>query len=140
MVPTPVQDAEQTTQPASMGSRKRLTRKPTLGGELLPIIVEGFVAANRRRYAEMLEGQHALTVQGLEKLYHRIVEKKGWPGGELKPGPEGHPLVHDVLSRLGVLEQGKVEHCEHDHGNMQPRRWCTNCAQPQENEEAADRF
>jgi hypothetical protein len=57
----------------------------------------------------MLEQQHAWLVNGLQELYRRANEGKGWPGEPLKTEPNGHPLTHNLLTQLGVLDHTKGE-------------------------------
>lgn len=53
----------------------------------------------------MLERQQIWLVRGLRELYQRITEGKGWPGDSLELESNGHPLTHDLLARLGVLDE-----------------------------------
>ena len=55
------------------------------------------------RYVEMLEQQQAQLVAGLEQTYRRLLAANMWPGAALQES-NGHPLVHDILARLNVLE------------------------------------
>lgn len=57
-------------------------------------------------YAEMLEQQQVWLVSGLQELYNRAVQGQGWPGEPLKLEPNGFPLTHDMLVRLGALNNG----------------------------------
>ncbi|KAL1311819.1 hypothetical protein AAFC00_001897 [Neodothiora populina] len=54
-------------------------------------------------YVDVLERRQAQLIAGLEETYHRLVAARLWPGQEL-PESSGHPLVHDILSVLQVLE------------------------------------
>lgn len=53
----------------------------------------------------MLEQQQAQLVTGIQMLYSRTLNGEGWAGSPLKEGPNGHPLTHDILERLGALKQ-----------------------------------
>lgn len=75
------------------------------------------------RYVEMLEQQQAWLVHGLQELYRRTTEGEGWPGDRLKPEPNGHPLTHDLLTRLGALDHSKGEHFEENPETMQQELW-----------------
>lgn len=44
-------------------------------------------------------------VEGLQEMYRRLNRVGAWPGPDLFE-PNGHPLVHDMLSTLGLLEKG----------------------------------
>ncbi|KAI5302072.1 hypothetical protein KEM56_001066 [Ascosphaera pollenicola] len=58
-------------------------------------------------YVEMLEQQQSQLVAGLQELYRRTREGQGWPGEPLQDMPNGHPLTHDILERLGALKPAK---------------------------------
>lgn len=75
------------------------------------------------RYVEMLEQQQAWLVHGLQELYRRTTEGEGWPGDRLKPEPNGHPLTHDLLTRLGALDHSKGDHFEENPETMQQELW-----------------
>ncbi|KNG87784.1 hypothetical protein ANOM_004620 [Aspergillus nomiae NRRL 13137] len=57
----------------------------------------------------MMEEHQSQMVDGLHELYRRSVDGEGWPGPPLavRPEAEGQPLTHDLLSRLGVLDQDR---------------------------------
>src|SRR4051812_12755070 len=77
-----------------------------------------------RSYVEMLEQQQAQLVTGLQELYRRTLDREGWPGCPLKETPNGHPLTHDILERLGALKQegqSMEEPFEDDIGLLQQR-------------------
>ncbi|KAL1963809.1 hypothetical protein VTN77DRAFT_7740 [Rasamsonia byssochlamydoides] len=90
-------------------------------------------------YVEMLEQQQAWLVHGLQELYRRTHEGEGWPGEPLKPEANGHPLTHDLLSRLGALDQSKGEHFEENTEVMQQELWRQNagCMQRQESSDGS---
>lgn len=75
------------------------------------------------RYVEMLEQQQAWLVHGLQELYRRSTEGEGWPGDLLVPEPNGHPLTHDLLTRLGALDRSKGERFEENPEVMQHDLW-----------------
>jgi hypothetical protein len=74
----------------------------------------------------MLEQQQAWLVHGLQELYRRNLEGEGWPGEQLKPEPNGHPLTHDLLMRLGSLDGSKGERFEENPETLQQDLWHTN--------------
>ncbi|KAJ6006950.1 hypothetical protein N7451_004894 [Penicillium sp. IBT 35674x] len=63
-------------------------------------------------YAEMLEQQQAWLVHGLRELYRRVTTGEAWPGDLLKPESNGHPLTHDLLTRLGALNHSMGDRFE----------------------------
>lgn len=71
----------------------------------------------------MLEQQQAWLVHGLQELYRRTTEGEGWPGDRLKAEPNGHPLTHDLLTRLGALDHSKGDHFEENPEAMQQELW-----------------
>jgi hypothetical protein len=71
----------------------------------------------------MLEQQQAWLVNGLQELYRRTLDGEGWPGDALKTEPNGHPLTHDLLTRLGALDHTKGEHFEENPDAMQQDLW-----------------
>ncbi|GKZ86225.1 hypothetical protein AnigIFM56816_001277 [Aspergillus niger] len=74
-------------------------------------------------YVEMLEQQQAWLVHGLKELYRLTIEGEGWPGDSLKPEPNGHPLTHDLLTRLGALDHTKDERFEENPEVIQQVLW-----------------
>lgn len=67
----------------------------------------------------MIQQQQIWLVHGLRELYRRTTEGEGWPGECLKTGPNGHPLTHDLLTRLGALDRTKGERFEDSPDTMQ---------------------
>lgn len=55
-------------------------------------------------YVEMLEQQQGQLVQGLQEMYHRMLARQAWQGPSLSEAT-GQPLIHDILSALGLLEK-----------------------------------
>lgn len=55
----------------------------------------------------MLESHHSLVVKALQKLYKFCVDKEGFPGEPLAAAPDGHPLTHAILDRLGLIKQAE---------------------------------
>ncbi|KAJ5933308.1 hypothetical protein N7454_005637 [Penicillium verhagenii] len=55
-------------------------------------------------YADMLEQQQIWLVHGLQELYRRATKGEAWSGAPLKLEPNGLPLTHDLLTRIGVLD------------------------------------
>ncbi|KAJ5630620.1 uncharacterized protein N7484_010720 [Penicillium longicatenatum] len=74
-------------------------------------------------YAEKLEQQQAWLVNGLQELYRRINEGEGWPGEHLKLKPNGQPLIHDILKRLGALDLVIGQRFEENTKLIQRRLW-----------------
>jgi len=52
----------------------------------------------------MLESHHSLVVKALQKLYKFCVNNEGFPGEPLAEAPDGHPLTHAILDRLGLIK------------------------------------
>lgn len=76
-------------------------------------------------YVEMLEQQQGQLVAGLQDMYRRLVAAKLWPG-PLLAEENGHPLTHDLLAALDLLESkqdgsGEVEMFEEDCEKLQSR-------------------
>lgn len=74
----------------------------------------------------MLEQQQVWLIHGLQELYRRTTEGEGWPGEPLKCESNGHPLIHDLLTRLGALDHRKSEHFEESTEAMQQDLWRRN--------------
>ncbi|KAJ6103180.1 C6 transcription factor [Penicillium sp. IBT 16267x] len=74
-------------------------------------------------YAEKLEQQQVWLVHALQELYHCITEGEGWPGEHLEPKPNGHPLIHDLLARLGALDDFIGQRFEENTEVMRQRLW-----------------
>ncbi|KAJ5813394.1 Zn(II)2Cys6 transcription factor [Penicillium pulvis] len=60
-------------------------------------------------YTTFLEEQQGWLIHGLRELYRHVQAGDGWPGEPLSCEADGQPLVHDILSRLGSLDQPHVE-------------------------------
>ncbi|KAJ5692112.1 hypothetical protein N7462_001535 [Penicillium macrosclerotiorum] len=88
-------------------------------------------------YVEMLEQQQAWLVHGLQELYRRTIDGEGWLGDRLKPEPNGHPLTHDLLTRLGALDHTKGERFEENPEVMQHELWRNNGMQRQESSDGS---
>lgn len=82
----------------------------------------------------MLEQQQAWLVTGLQELYRLAKDSERWPGEPLKCEANGHPLTHDVLSRLGALDQSKGERFEENTEVMQQELWKRNAGYMQRQE------
>ncbi|KAF2164540.1 hypothetical protein M409DRAFT_56380 [Zasmidium cellare ATCC 36951] len=54
-------------------------------------------------YAETLEQQQTQLVAGLREMYNRLAVADAWKGATL-PDVNGHPLTHDILTALDLLE------------------------------------
>lgn len=62
-------------------------------------------------YAEALERQQNQLVSGMQCLYRRLFEASAWEGIPLDES-DGHPLTHDILQALNLLEP------KQDHGTV----------------------
>ncbi|KAL4945316.1 hypothetical protein BDV06DRAFT_39673 [Aspergillus oleicola] len=82
-------------------------------------------------YVEMLEQQQTWLVNGLQELYQRLLKNEGWQGEPLKCEPNGQPLTHDLLTRLGALDQSKHERFEEHAEAMQQELWKHNAGHMQ---------
>ena len=71
----------------------------------------------------MLEQQQSWLVNGLQEMYRRACDGQGWPGEPLRCEPNGHPLTHDLLTRLGALDHTKGERFEENPDHMQQELW-----------------
>lgn len=76
-------------------------------------------------YVEMLEQQQGQLVSGLQKMYELLREANAWDGDALSE-TNGHPLTHDILAGLGLLEakqdgSGEMETFEEDCERLQSR-------------------
>lgn len=87
---------------------------------------------------EMLEQQQAWLVHGLQELYRRSIEGEGWPGERLKTESNGHPLTHDLLTRLGALDHSKGERFEENPEAMQQELWQNGMARQESTDSSAD--
>ncbi|KAH8688856.1 putative C6 transcription factor [Talaromyces proteolyticus] len=77
-------------------------------------------------YVEMLEQQQVWLVNGLQELYRRAHDGDAWTGEPLKLESNGHPLTHDLLTKLGALDHSKGEHFEENVDVMQHDLWRQN--------------
>jgi hypothetical protein len=66
------------------------------------------------RFVEMLESHHSLVVKALQKLYKFCINKEDFPGEPLAKAPDGHPLTHAILDRLGLIKQAEENADEPD--------------------------
>ncbi|KAK4549265.1 hypothetical protein LTR36_007724 [Oleoguttula mirabilis] len=76
-------------------------------------------------YVEMLEQQQTQLVTGLQEMYKRLQNAQAWVDPSL-PEVNGHPLTHDILAALGLLEtkhdgSGDTEVFEEDCRNLQSK-------------------
>lgn len=85
----------------------------------------------------MLEQQQTWLVHGLQEMYRRAKEGEGWPGEPLHCEANGHPLTHDLLTRLGSLDHTKGERFEENTEIMQQELWRRNGMQRQESSDAS---
>lgn len=58
------------------------------------------------RYVKMLEQQQGRLIFGLQEMYRRAINGRGWLGAPLAEASNGSPLTHSILERLGALEHG----------------------------------
>ena len=65
-------------------------------------------------FVEMLESHHSLVVKALQKLYKFCINNEGFPGDPLAEAPDGHPLTHAILDRLGLIKQAEENTDEPD--------------------------
>ncbi|KAJ5399553.1 hypothetical protein N7465_010042 [Penicillium sp. CMV-2018d] len=72
-------------------------------------------------YATFLEEQQGWLIHGIRELYRHVQAGDGWPGERLNCEANGQPLVHDMLSRLGSLNQpGSTIFQESEHNMTEP--------------------
>ncbi|KAK0333534.1 Fluconazole resistance protein 1 [Friedmanniomyces endolithicus] len=76
-------------------------------------------------YVEMLEQQQSQLVSGLQETYRRLKAAHAWTGPALTES-NGHPLTHDILHALHLLESrvdgsGELETFEEDCQKLQSR-------------------
>ncbi|KAK5125107.1 hypothetical protein LTR85_000781 [Meristemomyces frigidus] len=76
-------------------------------------------------YVEMLEQQQTQLVTGLQEMYKRLQNAQAWKDPSL-PEVNGHPLTHDILAALGLLEtrhdgSGESEPFEEDCQKLQSK-------------------
>ncbi|KAL4895683.1 hypothetical protein BDV59DRAFT_172955 [Aspergillus ambiguus] len=78
-----------------------------------------------RGFVEMLESHHSLVVKALQRLYKLCVDKEGFPGEPLVESPDGHPLTHAILDRLGLIKQAEetTDEPEEDSEDLQYLRF-----------------
>lgn len=65
-------------------------------------------------FVEMLESHHSLVVKALQTLYKFCINNEGFPGEPLAEAPDGHPLTHAILDRLGLIKQAEENADEPD--------------------------
>lgn len=73
----------------------------------------------------MLEQQQGQLVSGLQEMYHRLLAGERWTGARLSEAA-GHPLTHDILAALNLLEakddgSSEMEAFEDDCEKLQAR-------------------
>ena len=96
---------DRTTQYVSLESvRSHTTRSIQKGKISSGLLVSMHSSPVPHSYVEMLEQQQLQLVNGLQELYDRLVNHKGWEGASLDCSNNGHPLTHDILERLGALK------------------------------------
>ncbi|KEQ90790.1 hypothetical protein AUEXF2481DRAFT_9211 [Aureobasidium subglaciale EXF-2481] len=85
------------------------------------VCIFGFPKKSKRKvfpehYVRILELQQFKLVTGLQTMYSMLLVADAWPGHPL-PATKGHPLVHDMLERLDLLQLGDMELEIEDHGS-----------------------
>lgn len=103
---SPATAARYTTIHASSARERRRRRKFTLGGTYSGLISKEIILI-KIRFVEMLESHHSLVVKALQKLYKFCINNEGFPGEPLAEAPDGHPLTHTILDRLGLIKQAE---------------------------------
>ncbi|KAL4993198.1 hypothetical protein BDV10DRAFT_30126 [Aspergillus recurvatus] len=76
---------------------------------LISSLLKGVLLTKRCRYIGMLEQQQASLVAGLQELYRRVCDGPGWSGTPLNCDANGHPRIHDLLTRLSILDHSSSE-------------------------------
>jgi hypothetical protein len=73
----------------------------------------------------MLESHHSLVVKALQRLYKLCLNKDGFPGEPLTESPDGYPLTHAILDRLGLIKQAEenAEEPDEDTEDLQYLRY-----------------
>jgi len=59
----------------------------------------------------MIEQQQITITNGLRQMYYKLLENGLWEGPPLEK-VDGHPLTHDILSKLGVIDVNDSEHSD----------------------------
>ncbi|KAF2196651.1 hypothetical protein GQ43DRAFT_382776 [Delitschia confertaspora ATCC 74209] len=77
-------------------------------------------------YVEMLEQQQTQLIAATREMYRLLVNGQGWPGAPLPEAQGGHPLTHDILERLDLLQPtseggSAYEPFEEDYTRIQQR-------------------
>ncbi|KAL4779038.1 hypothetical protein BJX76DRAFT_352123 [Aspergillus varians] len=70
-------------------------------------------------YIEILERQQTWLVYGLQELYRLLRKGERLPNNLVKCEPDGHPLTHDLLTQLGILDHIKADHFEENTEALQ---------------------
>ena len=71
------------------------------------------------RYAQVLEQQQRWLVNGIQKLYRRLQTGERWSADPLRLGANKHPLTHDILTAIGVLDLEQTVRREPRDGTVQ---------------------
>lgn len=115
-----------TTTPVCSGRGRPRKPRCTLEGESTPLSLISGVRAGLTgvipfRFVEMLESHHSLVVKALQKLYKLCLNQEGFPGEPLVESPDGYPLTHAILDRLGLIKQAEESHedAEEDTEDLQ---------------------
>lgn len=120
MANSPAIVARYTTTHVYSARGKRRKRKCTPEGELSRYYItqepRKALTSNLHtyRFVEMLESHHSLVVKALQKLYKFCINKEDFPGEPLAEAPDGHPLTHAILDRLGLIKQAEENADEPD--------------------------
>ena len=70
----------------------------------------------------MLEQQQHQLVAGLREMYRKLQAGEGWDGSALDTSSGGHPLTHDILEHLDLLQQSPDSPMHLDHFEEEPER------------------
>lgn len=113
------------------GRGKQLRRRSTREGEKSQDLTGSFIPRGMTltkfgcsvgfRFVEMLESHHSLVVKALQRLYKLCINKDDFPGEPLAEAPDGYPLTHAILDRLGLIKQAEEnpEEPEEDTEDLQ---------------------
>lgn len=82
----------------------------------------------------MLEQQQIYLVNGLQELYHRLLKGEKWQDKPLRCKSNRLPLIHDILTQLGALDQSKHEKFIENTDAMQQELWKKNIKPAQHQE------
>ncbi|KAI5196573.1 hypothetical protein E4T39_07734 [Aureobasidium subglaciale] len=102
------------TQRASKACNRCRVKKARCSGGEQRISINQSARLTFPSYVRTLELQEFKLVTGLRTMYSMLVAADAWPGNVL-PETKGHPIVHDMLERLGLLRSNDMELEINDH-------------------------